>query len=206
MGSTVRCICQQPARYGVSWLRQGEHFDLHSMQAVFERHSEHGVQANIKGIVWEWRRAQSDMQLVNAEGPKEVEQQRSAGCTTQPFHRSSSVHDEFDSKTDVFEGNRHQPAMEADPLGATQVSPNTESDAKEVKTKKIKNILTLTSKGTHPVLRGGARRPGELAGGSGADVTALWVTTVEDIGRLLRQCAEDFTRIQPMNVGQSAPK
>ena len=158
-----------------------------------------GVKTCIKGVVWEWQDACIVDKSVNVAGPEEV-------FSSDSMHGMQSIsqeHAELDrQRRSSALPSSEQPAMEVE---GQQTGSSTEASGSNAvkeggERPRIRNVLSPGQQGLHPALRGGAKQPGRLAGGSGQDIAAMWQSATEDIAAALRQCAEDFTRMQPINI------
>ena len=169
------------------------------MQTVLSRHEKHGVKSCIRGVVWEWQVDEHVSKLANVDGPE----REATGKIHQDSLSKTDQHAEFDPKQITTPlPSQLKPAMEMD--GQREESPReapmrSNGGVREEQHPQGKKVLAAGT-GLHPALRGGARQPGMLSGGSGQELAVTWQSTVEDISAALRQCAEDYMRMQPINI------
>ena len=201
MGNLSRCICDQPARFGVSWLQPGEKFKWETELPEAVKQQLKGSQSQLRGVVWEWQPVYEPQQSEDA-GPKIGYLQCSQPGFSDMLEQKSNLHaklEQFRYETSPVARAMESPVLAEQKHGSTTEGPSVQMLEKKEGPRGPRAAMPNRQLGQPETLKGGAPRE-SLMGGSGADVAQIWQETAQNISAMLAQASQAIVQQPAPNV------
>ena len=192
MGNRVPCICEAPARFGVSWFPRGEMGEAiseHAMQSL-------ASQTKLIGVIWDWQADEHPACDVTPFGPK-IQAERVESNWARP---------EVNSDVHVFDSVKKQLIFSPGQTEAMDVAPQPgnelvwEKKEKLARSRPQKQVMSARKVGSPILLKGGASHDIGMRGGSGEAIQAEWQTTQQTMRIMLERALDDVAQMEPINV------